>query len=214
MHPTVPAPDAVWFRYGDKRHVVFVLIGVLVFAALTALGYNAFAGGDFEDGVAKVIGGIVTGLFAVGLVFCALAAVMFPFRRHRLPGVAIDASGIWWWRDRHATLVPWPDVAGVGVGYLRAPAAAAVGGSSLRLRENFALEVFLRTPDLPEGSALRTWAATEPPPNPTLPPDRLRFVLPTGSDRHDLHAAVARYASRLRVGEYQREWTRLGMFEK
>jgi hypothetical protein len=204
----------VWFRYGGKRHVVVVLVGVLVFAALTALGYNAFADGDFEGGVATVIGGIVTGFFALGLLLCALAAVMFPFRRHRMPGVAVDATGIWWWRDRHATLVPWPDIAGVGVGYLQAPAAAVVGGSSLGQRKNFALEVFLRNPDLPEGSALRTWAATEPPPNPVLPPDRLRFVFPTGSDRHDLHAAVARHASQLWVGEYQREWTRLGMLEK
>jgi hypothetical protein len=100
VQPTAPAPDAVWSRYGDKRHLVFVFIGVLVFAALTALGYNTFASGDFEDGAAKVIGGIITGLFAVGLFFCVLAAVVFPFRRHRLPGVAIDAAGVWWYRDR------------------------------------------------------------------------------------------------------------------
>lgn len=213
MQPTAPASDAVWSRYGDTRHLVFVLIGVLVFAALTALGYNAFAGGAFDDGVEKVIGGIITGLFATGLLFCVLAAVMLPFRRHRLPGVAIDAAGVWWYRDRHATLVPWPDIAGVGVGYLQAPTAAVVGGSSPGQRKNLALEVFLRRPDLPEGSALRTWSATEPSPAPALPADRLRFVIPAGSDRHDLHAAVARYAPQLWVGEHEREWTQLGMFE-
>jgi hypothetical protein len=202
----------VWSRFGDKRHVVFVLIGVLVFATLTALGYNAI--GDFEGGVEKVIGGIVTALFAAGLFFCALAAVMFPLRRHRLPGVAVDAAGIWWYRDRRATLVPWPEIAGVGVGYLQAPAAAVVGGSSPGQRKNLALEVFLHTPDLPAGSALRTWSATEPAPAPTLPADRLRFVMPAGADRRDLHAAVERYAPRLWVGEYAREWTRLGMFGK
>jgi hypothetical protein len=116
VQPTAPAADAVWSRYGDKRRLVFVLIGVLVFAGLTALGCNAFASGDFEDGVEKVIGGIITGFFAVGFFFCALAAVMFPARRHRLPGV---------------------------------------GGSSLGRRKDLALEVFLRSPDLPEGSALR-----------------------------------------------------------
>jgi hypothetical protein len=214
VQPTAPAPDAVWSRYGDKRHLVFVFIGVLMFAALTALGYNAFASGDFEDGVAKVIGGIITGLFAVGLFFCVLAAVMFPFRRHRLPGVAIDGAGVWWYRDRRATLVPWPDIAGVGVGYLQAPAAAVVGGSSLGQRKNVALEVFLRTPDLSEGSALRTWSATEPAPAPTLPADRLRFVILTQGDGHDLHATVERYAPELWVGEYEREWTRQGMFGK
>lgn len=214
MQPTAPAPGAAWSRYGDKRHLVIVLIGVLVFGILTALGYNAFAGGDFEDGVEKVIGGIVTGFFAVGLLFCVLAAVVFPARRHRLPGVAIDAAGIWWYRDRRAALVRWPEIAGVGVGYLRAPAAAAVGGSSLRHPKNHALEVFLNTPDLPEDSALRTWSATEPPPTAGLPADRLRFVFPTGRDRHDLHAAVARHAPELWVGEYEREWTRLGMFGK
>ena len=191
---------------------MFVFVTVLVFAALTALGCNAFVSGDFEDGVEKVIGGTITGLFAVGLLFCVLAAVMFPSRRHRLPGVAIDAAGVWWHRDRAATLVPWPDIAGVGVGYLQAPAAAVVGGSSLGQRKNLALDVFLRTTDLP--SALRTWSATESPPIPTLPADRLRFILPTGGDGHDLHAAVERHAPRLWVGEYEREWTRLGMFEK
>ncbi|MFC4857217.1 hypothetical protein [Actinophytocola glycyrrhizae] len=200
----------MWSRYGDKRHLGFVLIGVLVFAALTALGYS----GDFEDGMEEVIGGIVTGLFAVGLFFCLLAAVMFSARRHRMPGLAIDAAGVWWYRDRHATLVPWPAVAGVGVGHLRAPAVAAVGGSSLRQPKNHALDVFLVTPDLPAGSVLRAWSATEPAPAPTLPADRLRFVLPTGGDRRELQAAVARYAPKLWVGEYERKWTRLGMFGK
>jgi hypothetical protein len=201
----------VWSRYGDKRHLVFVLVGVLVFAGLTALGYNAFASGDFEDGTEKVIGGIITGFFAVGLAFCALAAVLFPARRHRLPGVAIDAAGIWWYRDRRATLMPWPGIAGVGVSYLQAPAAAVASGSSPGQRKNFAPEVFPYNPDLPEGSALRTWSATEPPPAHALPADRLRFVLPTGSDRDGLHAAVGRYAPQLWVGEYEREWTPLGM---
>jgi len=214
VQPTAPAPDAVWSRYGDKRHLAVVLVGVLVFAALTALGYNAFASGDFEGGVAKVIGGIITGVFAIGLFFCVLAAAIFPFRRHRLPGVAIDAAGIWWYRERRATLVAWSGIAGVGVGYLQAPAAAVVGGSSLGQRKDLTLEVFLRVPDLPEGSALRTWSATEPPPTPALPADRLRFAIPSGGDRHDLHAAVTRYAPQLWVGEYRREWTRLGMFGK
>jgi len=210
--PTAPGPDAVWSRYGDRRHLVFVLVGVLVFAGLTALGVNAFVSGDFEDTATKVIGGIITGLFAVGLLFCALAAVVFPARRHRLPGVAVDAAGVWWYRDRHVTLVPWPGIAGVGVGYLQAPAAAVAGGSSLGQRKDFAFDVFLRDPELPE--ALRTWSATEPPPAPALPADRLRFVLPTGRDRHDLHAAVACHAPALWVGEYRREWTPLGMFGK
>jgi hypothetical protein len=204
----------VWSRYGDKRHLVIVLAGVLVFAGLTVLGYDAVAGGDLEGGAEKVIGGIITGFFAFGLFFSLLAVVVFPFRRHRLPGVAIDAAGVWWYRDRGATLVPWPDIAGVGVGYLKAPAVAVVGGSSLGQPKDFALEVFLRTPDLPENSALRTWSVTEPAPVPTLPADRLRFAVPAGSDRRDLHAAVARHAPRLWVGEYERQWTRLGMFGK
>ena len=212
MPPTAPAPDAVWSRYGDRRHLVFVLLGVLVFGALTALGYNAFASGDFEGGVEKAIGGTITGFFAACLLFCGYAAVVLPSRRHRLPGVAVDAAGVWWYRDRHATLVPWSGIAGVGVSYLKAPAAAVAAGSSPGQRKNVALEVFLNTPDLPE--ELATWSATEPPPTPALPAGRLRFVTPAGSDKHDLHAAVERYAPQLWVGEYEREWTRLGMLGK
>ncbi|ALG10596.1 hypothetical protein AOZ06_30165 [Kibdelosporangium phytohabitans] len=204
----------MWSRYGDKRHLVFVLAGVLVFGGLTALGINAFVSGDFDSGTEQVIGGIITGFLTLGLVFCGYAAVTFPARRHRLPGVAVDAAGVWWYRERAATLVPWPDIAGVGVGYLRAPAAAVAGGSSLGRRRNFAFEVFLRVPGLPARSVLRTWAATEPPPVPSLPADRLRFVVITGGDRHDLQAAVQRHAPRLWVGEYEREWTRLGAFGK
>ena len=48
----------MWSRYGTTRH--------LVFAALTALGHNAFESRGFESGVAKVIGGI-TGFFTVGV---------------------------------------------------------------------------------------------------------------------------------------------------
>jgi hypothetical protein len=211
VQPIAPAPDAVWSRFGDKRHLVVVFIGVLVFGGLTALGVNAFGG--FE-GVEKVIGGIITGMFAAGLLFCALAAVLFPFRRHRLPGVAVDAAGVWWYRERRATLVAWGEIAGVGVGYLQAPAAAVVGGASPGQRKNFALEVFLRAPDLPEGSTLRTWSVAEPAPTPGLPDGRLRFVVPTGGDRHDLHAAVERHAPGLWVGEYEREWTPLGTLGK
>lgn len=205
MHPTAPATDAVWCRYGDRRHLVFVLVGVLVFAGLTALGYNAFASGDFDTGTEKVIGGTITGFFAACLLFCAYAAAVLPSRRHRLPGVAVDAAGIWWHRERHTTLVPWAGIAGVGIGHVRAPTAAVVAGASPGQRKNHALEVFLRTQDLTEH--LRTWFATEPAPNPALPAGRLRFVLPAGSDRHDLHAAVVRHAPRLWVGEYEREWT-------
>jgi hypothetical protein len=207
--PSVPAPDAAQVRYGDKRHLVFVLAGVLVFGGLTALGVNGFAG--FESTTEKVIGGIITGFFALGLVFCAFAAVMLPFRRHRLPGVAVDAAGIWWHRDRRFDLVAWPEVAGVGVSYLQAPGAAVAAGASLGQRKNHALEVFLRGPALP---ALRTWAVTEPPPVPALPADRLRFVLPAGGDRHALQAAVARHAPALWAGEYVREWSPLGMLGK
>lgn len=213
MPPTAPSADAVWSRYGDKRHLVFVLAGVLVFAGLTALGVNAFVSGDFEDGVEKAIGGTITGFFALGLVFCALAAVLFPSRRHRLPGVAIDAAGIWWYRDRLATLVPWSGIAGVGVGHLQAPSAAVAAGSSPGQRKNAALEVFLRAPELPEDSVLRTWSATEPAPSPALPADRLRFVLPSSVDGPGLHGAVTRYAPGLWIGEYVREWTPLGMLE-
>ena len=213
MHPAAPAPDAVWSRYGGTRHLVFVLVGVLVFAGLTALGVNAFASGDFASGTEKAIGGTITGFFALCLLLCACAAAVLPARRHRLPGVAVDAAGIWWCRDRRATLVPWPGIAGVGVGYLTAPAAAVAAGSSPGQRKNLTLDVFLRDPALPEGSVLRTWSATEPAPVPALPADRLRFVLPSGADRHGLQAAVARHAPRLWVGEYEREWTPLGMLE-
>jgi hypothetical protein len=50
--------------------------------------------------------------------------------------------------------------------------------------------------------------------HPTLPADCLRFVITTEGDRHDLHAAVERYATQLWVGEYKRPWSRLGMFGK
>lgn len=209
MPPAAPASDAVLVRYGDRRHLAFVLAGVLVFGVLTALGVNAFATGDFDSAAGTVIGGAVTGFFALGLVFCVLAAVLFPVRRHRLPGVAVDGAGIWWCHDGRTDLVAWPDIAGVGVSYLRAPAAAVAAGTSPGQRKNPALEVFPRGPALP---ALRSWSVTEPPPVPALPADRLRFVLPAGRDRHDLQAAITRHAPALWVGEYVREWTRLGMF--
>ena len=211
MQPTAPAADAVWSRYGDKRHLVFVLVGVLVFAGLTALGYNGFANGSFDTGVAQVIGGIITGFFALGLVLCVVAAALFPSRRHRLPGVAIDAAGIWWHRDRQVTLVPWPAIAGVGIGYLKAPTAAVASGASLGQHKNQALDVFLRTQPMP--APLHTWSATEPPPVPSLPADRLRFTLPTAGDRHAIAAAVAARAPALWLGEYERQWTPLGMLE-
>ncbi|HEY1176896.1 MAG TPA: hypothetical protein VGF17_12120, partial [Phytomonospora sp.] len=132
-----------------------------------------------------------------------------PRRRHRLPGVAVDAAGIWWLREERLRLVPWDRIGGVGVGYLREPKASG----PIRTRNNFALEVFLREPELPS-PYLSDWAVTEEPPRPGLPAERLRYVLLAGGDRHELHRAVARFAPGLWIGEYERRWTRLGMFGK
>ncbi|MBM7784936.1 hypothetical protein [Tenggerimyces flavus] len=202
---SAPAADAVWSRRSDGRHVVVPLLGALLLGCFVALGVHAFL--TYWDGVERVIGGLFTGLF-LGLL---LLFVVVLVRRligggAGLPAVALDASGVWYVRGPQQTLVPWSEIAGVGIGYLHPPTAVAVAGSSLAIRKNFALEVFLRG-TRPE--SLAPWSATEPAPRPDLPTDRVRYVLLASGDRHDLQAAVERHAPTLWLGEYERRWTAL-----
>ncbi|MEV0646441.1 hypothetical protein AB0I28_14380 [Phytomonospora sp. NPDC050363] len=206
---SAPAPDAVWSRHGGRRHLLRLLLGAGLFAVFVALLVNAFVSGDFADGAEKVIGGILTAGCSITLVLFVVAAVMLPRRRHRLPGVAVDAAGIWWLREERLRLVPWSRIGGVGVGYLIPPRA----GGSIRMRKNFALEVFLIGPGLPS-PYLSDWAVAEDPPGPGMPAERLRYVLLSGGDRHELERAVARFAPGRWIGEYERRWTRLGVLGK
>ncbi|GIG68460.1 hypothetical protein [Phytomonospora endophytica] len=212
MHPTQqsePAPDAVWSRHGGRRHLLVLLLGVLLFAVLTALLVNAFATGDFADGGEKVIGGVLTVGCSLTLVMFIVAAVVMPRRRHRLPGVAIDAAGIWWLREERLRLVAWSQISAVGVGFLRPPKVSG----PIRTRDNWAIEVFLRVPE-PPSPYLSDWVVAEQPPRPGLPAERLRYVMFSGRDRHELRQAVARHAPESWIGEYERRWTRLGVFGK
>ena len=200
-----PAPDAVWSRRGGRRHAFLLLFGVALLGVFVALGVNAFL--TQWDGVERVIGGIITGFFACLLLFCAVGAVrLLVGGGSGLPSVAVDSAGVWFVRGPSSTLVAWPEIAGVGIGYLRPPRVTVLAGSSLRLRKNFALEVFLHGPVPP---ALAPWSASEPPPRPDLPADRLRYVLLLATDRTDLAAAISRHAPALWLGEYQRQWTPL-----
>lgn len=185
--------------------MVVPLIGALLLGIFVALGVHAFL--TYWDGVERVIGGLITGLF-LGLLLLFVVALV---RRliggsAGLPAVALDASGVWFVRGALQTLVPWSDVAGVGIGYLRPPTVTNVAGSSLGMRKNYALELFLRGP---HPSPLAPWSATEPAPRADLPADRLRYVLLAAGDRHDLQAAVERHAPPLWIGEYERRWTAL-----
>ncbi len=200
-----PAPDAVWSRRGGRRHAFVLLFGVILLGVFVALGVNAFL--TQWDGAERVIGGIITGFFACLMLFCAAGAVRLLLGGSgRLPSVAVDSAGVWFVRGPASTLVAWPEIAAVGIGYLRPPRAAVVAGSSLGLRKNFALEVFPRGP-MP--SALAPWSASEPPPRPDLPTNRLRYVLLLASDRSDLAAAITRFTPALWLGEYERQWTPL-----
>lgn len=197
----VPAAEAVWSRHGGRRHVLRLLLGVAVFAVLTLLLVNAFRTGDFEQTGEKVIGGVLTGACLLLCLGCAAAAATMPRRSHLLPGVAVDATGVWWLREGRLAVTLWDEITGVGVGYLRAPRVS----DSLRLKENHALEVFLRG----ERPDLDAWRVDEPPQGP-----RLRYVLLAGGDRRALEAAVQRFAPGRWIGEYERRWTRLGPLGK
>ncbi|GLZ77996.1 hypothetical protein Afil01_28030 [Actinorhabdospora filicis] len=200
MHP-VPAAEAVWSRHGGRRHALRLLLGVALFAVLTLLLVNAFRTGDFEQTAEKVIGGVMTCGCALLCLGCAYAAATLPRRAHLLPGVAVDATGVWWLREGRLQVTLWDEIGGVGVGYLRAPRLS----DSLRIKENYALEVYLRH----ERPDLAAWHVDEPPQGP-----RLRYVLLAGGDRRALETAVGRFAPGRWIGEYERRWTRLGPLGK
>lgn len=209
--PVEPAPDAVWSRQGRTSYMVRLLLGAVLFGAFTALLVNAFRTGDFEDLVEQVIGAALTVACSAGFVMFVLAFFLFPRRGRRLPGIAVDASGVWWLKQSRFVLVPWHEITAVGVGYLRVP-----NPDEPRRRGNLAFDVFIRDLRLLShhgpSHLIAGETAIEPPPRSGLPAERLRHVLLVDADREALYRAVARHAPHTWIGDYPRMRTLRGDF--
>lgn len=98
-----------------------VMIGAMVVVSALMLGSS----GGFAEVSERAESG--DGYFAFVLGFCVLLALglylrlIRPYLKRRRLGFAVDEHGIWWVDRDEASLLAWPDIAGVGCGFVKVP---------------------------------------------------------------------------------------------
>lgn len=201
---TAPGSDAVWARPATRHHTVrFTLLAVL-FGSLAGFSVYMLVVGEFVDSATQTVGVALLTVGAVVAVAAILAMATLPRRTHNLPAIAVDADGVWWVHHRQAMLTAWRDLAGVGTSY-----KVSLSGGTAACPYAFAFEAYVpeaTLADHPHQTVLRRWLVTEEAPDPSLPRQRLRFLLPAADSRHQLHRTVGHYAPQLWVGEHERRW--------
>ena len=197
----------VEFRRGQLRAIVvgLVLTGFFAAAAIMAAvwpdRFLANAGDDttVERLIASGCGCMFGGFFLV-MLFAIPGALQ---RR----GLDFDPHGIWWWEGDKRMVFPWPEIAAVGVGFMRSPSPTNL----TRMKQGQALEIYPRgVPFEQRFPDLTRFRVSEEPPAEGLPPVRYRILLPPLDGASGQVAnAVRHFAPGLWLGEYQRTWHRI-----
>ncbi|HCT75352.1 MAG TPA: hypothetical protein DGT23_01905 [Micromonosporaceae bacterium] len=106
--------DRVIVDIGSANRLAAVT-GIVLFGLFMTGGiYTAV---DTQDTTISVIGYCVAGLFAVPLIILLrLLPVLF-----RSCGLAFSHSGLQYWEGRNQLLIPWHEVAAIGIGYEQPP---------------------------------------------------------------------------------------------
>lgn len=195
-----PAKNAIVLDLGTGWIGIVALAGVGLVLGGGALGYvldpGVFAAGGGANGTTKVIAACFAVLF-LGLAGYALVRAPKVVGKRR--ALAFDTSGVWWSDAGRNGVIPWRDLAAVGIGDGR------TRRRSYRPLDNLpvitAVELYPNTAD-GHGEAARFTVAA-PPLRPDLPSVRYRFPIP-GSGRFTglAEQAVRRFAPHLWLGRY------------
>jgi hypothetical protein len=186
---TPAAPPPVRVDLG-RASAVAILLTVVIFGALTAAG--VYAAVDATETAVTVIGYTIAGL--CGLVLLLLLVALPKLLRRR--GLEFDDRGLHYWQGDERMLLPWAEIAAVGVGYEQPPEVPSLPLSvqdaikdavadkikdavKLDDKRRVALEIFPADPAAADRQPLLTpFRKEQAPPAPGLPPVRWRLVLP------------------------------------
>ncbi|HEX6686650.1 MAG TPA: hypothetical protein VF062_28010 [Candidatus Limnocylindrales bacterium] len=182
-------------RVGLGRSNAVVTFAVLLFVGAIT-GVAVVGGLRAQESSARILGLAIGAIFAIPLVMLLKALPKFLAPRY----VVLDAQGLRIEHGRDHVLLPWPEVAAVGIGYEGAPRQAqgvprsveaikeqAVGrlaehaSEALQVsgRRRIALEIFPMRPEAGDAvSKLRPYWKALPAPMPGLPGVRWSFPLP------------------------------------
>ncbi|MFD8304742.1 hypothetical protein ACFV29_20700 [Streptomyces sp. NPDC059690] len=181
-----PSPTATVIHTGRQaarrvlpRGIVLTALGALTLSggtvALAGLGGKA----PNPAGLGGILIGLLMGFVGVSSIVAAWAA-----RRSTL---AVDESGLWVNNGTAESVIPWKDLAGVGLHWSR------TGRGSGQV---CSLELYPNSPIPHGGSVLGSLVRDEEPLRPGLPRLRYRLTLPASS-RDSVVAAVQRQVPHL-----------------
>src|SRR5262245_28201213 len=98
-----------------RANVITLLIGSALCLMLSAAGI--YAALDAQDTATRVVGYCIAGLFALPLLMMAFSLPKLLQPR----GLIFDEHGILYWQGDSRLLLPWPELAAVGIGYEQPP---------------------------------------------------------------------------------------------
>lgn len=188
---------------------LFVFLPLLVAACVACVAAVAGA----ADRATAIVGICFAGFFGLWLLLLLRALPRIVERR----GLVFDARGVHFWRRSAWDLLPWPEIAAIGIGYdeprrppvrrlskvLADQVLTAVG---FEHRRNIAVEIFPQSPAaLDRHPDLTRYRREQPPPREGLSALRWRVVLPPLAARADeIDQAVQALRPALRLGWFER----------
>jgi hypothetical protein len=197
-----PAKNAQVIDLGSGWISIVLLVAIGLVLGGGALGYvldpAVFAAGGQADRTTKIIAGCFAVVF---LAIAGYALVRAPKVAGKRRALAFDARGVWWSEGGRSGVIPWQDLAAVGLGDGRTQRR------SYRPLDNLpvitALELYPTTAAASARVEAEKFRVDAPALRPDLPAVRYRFPIP-GSSRFTglAEQAVQRFAPELWVGRY------------
>lgn len=195
-----------------RASVVTVLIGAPLCLVLAALG--VYAARDATDTPTRVIGYCVAGLFLQPVLMMALS-----LRKLLQPrGLVFDERGILYWQGGSQQLLPWPELAGVGIGYEQPPSLPSItiedylkgkleDALKLDSKRRFAIEIFPNPGVAERYPQMAKFRREQAPPHQGLPALRWRIVIPPMAGvARDIGHGVQTFQPRAWLGWFARPW--------
>jgi hypothetical protein len=175
---------------------------------------SVYAAVDAHDRSVLIVGCCFAAFF--GVLLCGVVKAIPRLVQPR--GLVFDARGVHFWRGSAWDLLPWEDVAAIGVGYEQPPRVPTLSLSRYLARKmldelnigkwtNICVEIFPDSParTLERHPALARYRRQQAPPFPQLPPQRWRLPLPPLSDLgHQVGKGVEAFQPRRWVGWFER----------
>jgi hypothetical protein len=195
-----------------RASVITILIGSALCLVLSAAG--VYAALDTDDKATRIVGFVIAGMFALPLLM-----IVFSLPRLLQPrGLDFDERGIHYWQGDSRLLLPWPELAAVGIGYEQPPSLPSITvedylkgklEDALKLdgKRRFAVEIFPHPGVAERYPLMSKFRREQAPPHQDLPAIRWRILVPpmAGAVRA-IGNGVQTYQPRAWLGWFARPW--------